>query len=77
MSDLSKWYYHLQQNSEETQATCMIDLTSTTRDQSTDRHQQVQVLSSENYLSRTLDINWRIEDELAKDASSRWLIYTQ
>jgi len=31
----------------------------------------VRVSCSENYLSRTLDINRRIEDELAKDASSR------
>ena len=43
----------------------------------TDKHQQVQVSCSENYLFKTFDINQRIEDELAKAASSCWLIYTQ
>ncbi len=47
------------------------------RSWSTDRHQQVRVSCLENYLSRTLDINRRIEDELVKDASSHWLIYLQ
>ncbi len=47
------------------------------RSWSTDKHQQVQVSCSENYLSRTLDINQRIEDEFMKDASSCWLIYIQ
>ncbi len=77
MSDLSKWYYHLQQDFEETQATCMINLASTTRDWSTDRHKQMRVSYAENHLSRTFDVNQRTEDEFLKDTSSCWMIYTQ
>jgi len=49
----------------------MIDLASTTRGRSTDRHKQMRVSCAENHLSRTFDVNRRTEDELAKDASSR------
>ncbi len=77
MSDLFKWHYHLQQDLEETQVTCTIDLEQTTRDQSTDRHKQMQVSCAENHLSRTFDVNWRTENELSKDTSSHWMIYIQ
>ena len=52
-----RWHYHLQQNLKETQKTCMIDFASTTRDQSTDRHKQMQVSYAENHLSRTINIH--------------------
>ncbi len=51
--------------------TCTIDLALTTRDRSTDRHKQMRVSCAENHLSRTFDVNRRIEDEFAKNASSR------
>ena len=34
----------------------MIDLEQTTRDQSTDKHKQVQVSCAENHLSKTINI---------------------
>ncbi len=77
MSDLSRWHYHLQQDLEETQVTCMIDLEQTTRDRSTDRHKQVRVSYAENHLSKTIDIHWETEDEFTKDTSSSEMIYTQ
>jgi len=77
LSDLSRWYYHLQQDFEETQATCMINLALTTRDWSIDRYKQMQVSCAENHFSRTIDIHQRIEDESSKDTSHREMIYTQ
>ena len=35
----------------------MINLEQTTRDQSTDKHKQVQVSCAENHISRTIDIH--------------------
>jgi len=75
--NLFKWHYYLQQDLEETQVTCMIDLEQTMRDWSTYKHKQMQVSYAENHLSRTIDIHWKIEDESSKNTSYHEIIYIQ
>ncbi len=76
MSDLSKWYYHLQQDSERAQATCMIDLAETMRDWSTDKYKQMQVSYVRNHFSRTIDIYQETKDEFLKDTDDHSMIYS-
>ena len=45
----------------------MIDLAQTTRDRSTDRYKQMQVLYAENHLSKTTDIHQKTKNEFSKD----------
>jgi len=76
LSDLSKWYYHLQQDSERAQATCMIDLAETMRDWSTDKYKQMQVSYVRNHFSRTIDIHQETKDEFLKDTDDHSMIYS-
>ena len=76
LSDLSKWHYHLQQDSERAQATCTINLTETMRDWFTDRHKQMQVSCARDHLSRTIDIHQETKNEFLKDTDDHWIIYS-
>jgi len=53
----------------------MINLAATTRDQSTDRHKQMQVSCARDHLSRTINIHQETEDEFLKDTNDRRMIY--
>ncbi len=66
--NLSKWHYHLQQDSERAQVTCIINFAEITKDWFTDRHKQMQVSCSRNYLSRTINIHQETKDD-------HWMIY--
>ncbi len=45
------------------------------RNRFTDEYKQIQVLRSENLLSKTIAIHWRTKDESQKSTSSSWMIY--
>ena len=45
------------------------------RDWSSDEYKQMQVSCSEDFLSETIAIHWRIKDESQKSTSINWMIY--
>ncbi len=75
LSDLFKWHYYLQQDSERAQATCMMNLAETTRDWFTNRHKQMQVSCVRDHFSRTIDIHRETKDEFSKDTDDCQIIY--
>ena len=55
----------------------MIDFIKITRDWFTNKHKQMQVLYARDYLSRTINIYWKIKDKFLKDTDDCWMIYSQ